>query len=772
MSHDPSELEELRRRLDEAEQTIAALMGHEVDAVVTEIGAEPVLLRAAQAALRQSERRFTAVFDGASDPMVLFDGDDAVVDANAAACSLLGVARDRVAEQPGLEALDALASADEPEGVAELCTADGRQLTVEFSTATVQPGLRLSIFRDITRARATQAAQARLAAIVESSEDAFVCLSCDGVIVDWNAAAERLYGYTAAEALGKTPSFLEAPTRQGEWQQTWQAVLDSNAASELTTTRRRKDGSLVDVSVILSPIRDSSHEVIGWSKSVRDLTELKRADERFRAVLNAAPDPIVASDREGRIVVVNGRAEEVFGYERGELLGAPIQLLVPEDSRRRHAEYEQQYVQAPEPRTMSGGREVKARRKDGSIFDAEITLSPIQGSDGLLIIAAVRDVTERNNMREQLMLSDRMVSVGTLAAGLAHEINNPLAAVTANLELALEDLAPLLPRTEGVAEIQEELQDARDAAERVRQIVRDLKIFSRSDHEQLHAVDVRRVMESTLRMAWNEIRHRARLVKDYAPVPPVHASESRLGQVFLNIVVNAAQAIPLGNADANVIRVTTELEGDEVVVCISDTGPGMPPEILKHLFTPFFTTKPVGEGTGLGLSISHRLVTGFGGRISVESRVDHGTAFRIHLRPASVDEPVAFVGAPATDTGRRGHVLVIDDEEGLLHAVRRSLSSRHEVVALTSAREALERILAGERFDVILCDLMMPQMTGMELHDTLVASVPEQAERMVFVTGGAFTPSARAFLDRVANLRLEKPFDLPQLRALLNEKIR
>ncbi|MBA3392571.1 MAG: response regulator [Deltaproteobacteria bacterium] len=275
-------------------------------------------------------------------------------------------------------------------------------------------------------------------------------------------------------------------------------------------------------------------------------------------------------------------------------------------------------------------------------------------------------------------------------------------------------------------------------------------------------------------MAWNELRHRARLVKSYAGVPHVDANESRLGQVFLNLIINAAHAIPPGNYEANEIRVSTVLDDQGVVVVtIADTGSGIPPEVRPRLFTPFFTTKPVGVGTGLGLAISHKIITQFGGSLTYDTEVGKGTAFHVTL-PLAVD--VAPVRARTSTTRspavRRGRVLVIDDEEPLAMALRRYLGKEHDVTAVFSAGAALELVRAGERYDVIFCDLMMPQITGMDLHAELVRSAPDQAARVVFLTGGAFTAAGRDFLDGVPNLRFDKPFELKELRKLVNQRVR
>lgn len=409
----------------------------------------------------------------------------------------------------------------------------------------------------------------------------------------------------------------------------------------------------------------------------------------------------------------------------------------------------------------------------------------------------LRDVAlraERSKMQDQLLISDRMASVGTLAAGVAHEINNPLTALVANLDFVSEDLFKLIEdvRASGSApvnaglsgdatawmvtrlrELEDPLNDARESADRIRHIVRDLKIFSRSDEDRRGPVEVRRVMESSLRMAWNEIRHRARLVEDYGDVPPVEGNEGRLGQVFLNLIVNAAQAIPEGRSADNEIRVVTKQDGDgRVVVEISDTGAGIPESAISRIFDPFFTTKPVGVGTGLGLAICHRIVTALGGRLTVESRIGQGTVFRTVL-PAATGADVDVPAAPALVVpGRSGRILVVDDEPMLGTIVQRMLSPEHEVLATTSARDAIDRVSRGERFDIILCDLMMPEVTGMDLHAELLRLAPEQAEKVIFMTGGAFTSRAREFLDQIRNPLVEKPFDAASLRALVHGTLR
>jgi signal transduction histidine kinase len=379
-------------------------------------------------------------------------------------------------------------------------------------------------------------------------------------------------------------------------------------------------------------------------------------------------------------------------------------------------------------------------------------------------------VARLHAIEKQRTLEERLASIGRLAAGVAHEINTPLAAVIANLTLMAENIPQLASSPGLLSEVADALVDARQAAERVRVIVRDLKTFSRSDDEKIGPVDVRSVVEATLNMVWNEIRHRARLVKDYGTVPPVRANEARLGQIVLNLLLNAAQAIPEGNAADNEIRIVTRLAGDRVVLEVRDTGTGIERNALPRVFDPFFTTKPVGEGTGLGLSISHGIVTALGGRIEVDSEQGKGATFRVFLpiSDAVSPEPPSPTPLPARLTAR---VLVIDDDALLLKTLTRILGSEFEIVAVTSARDAFGRIGASS-FDVILCDLMMPEMTGMDLHAVLARAAPDEAEKMIFLTGGTFTPRAQAFLDGVPNLRIDKPFDAKQLRAIIRDRVK
>jgi PAS domain S-box-containing protein len=510
--------------------------------------------------------------------------------------------------------------------------------------------------------------------------------------------------------------------------------------------------------------RAMGNQLVQSLELASSFARLTASEQRYRTLTENAHDAIAIQSGDGVIREVNRRLEEILGVGKDQIIG------------RRIADFAIGGGTGAE-----GGRApaVELARPDGSTVLVDFSNATVEVGGERMMLAIGRDVTEQVRAQTQLMVSDRMASIGTLAAGVAHEINNPLAAVTANLDLALMEIGALAPRLAGVADLNElvdEIRDARTAADQVRNIVRDLKIFSRAEEDRRVPVDVHHVLDSSLRMAWNEIRHRARVVKHYGPVPAVLANESRLGQVFLNLIVNAAQAIAEGHADANEIRIRTRRQRaggiDMVLVELADTGSGIPAAVRNKMFDPFFTTKPAGVGTGLGLAICHRIVTGLGGEISVVSDVGKGTTFRILLpvAPAQAEAPRPPPPPPG-DGRRRGKILVVDDEKVVATAVRRVLGTDHDVKILTSAQEALRWISGGERFDLILCDLMMPIMTGVELHSALCRAAPDQAARMIFLTGGAFTPRARAFLDEVPNARLDKPFELATLRALVHDRL-
>jgi nitrogen-specific signal transduction histidine kinase/CheY-like chemotaxis protein len=396
------------------------------------------------------------------------------------------------------------------------------------------------------------------------------------------------------------------------------------------------------------------------------------------------------------------------------------------------------------------------------------------GKQLLGAVMVFRDVTEQKKLQEQLELSDRLAALGTMAAGVAHEINNPLAVVLANAGFLAEDLGELGHPGEAtrLESVSASIVDLRSAANRIERIVSDLRTFSQPalKTDPTKPTDLRRCIEWAVRTTAHEFRHRATVKTDIVGAPCARADEMRLGQVLINLLINAAHAISPGNADQNQVTVTARVDpSGRAAIEVRDTGEGIPSVVLRRIFEPFFTTKPGGQGTGLGLSICQGIIVAMGGEINVDSEPGKGTVFRIFLPMASPRAPSTM--APVEETPSvRGRLLVIDDEEMILRALARILEE-HEVHCTASAREALCWIDAGQEFDLILSDLMMPTMTGMEFYETLLARHPQLAPRVVFVTGGAITPRANAFLQSVPNDRLAKPFDKASLRKLIRERL-
>jgi signal transduction histidine kinase len=402
---------------------------------------------------------------------------------------------------------------------------------------------------------------------------------------------------------------------------------------------------------------------------------------------------------------------------------------------------------------------------------------PFREEELLLSVERTLLARERQMLSERLRQAERTALLGTVAAGVGHDINNPLTYIVGNLQVLAVDLPALIadgPRADRealLARAQGLVADIVTGADRIAEVVRSLRWLSRPHEADHRPVDLLRIVESSIAIALNEIRHRARLETELQAVPPIRGDGARLGQVFVNLLVNAAQSIPAGAADANRIRVATSVRGDEVAVEVTDTGSGIRPELHQKIFEPFFTTKDPSTGTGLGLAISRNIVREHGGRIELQTAPGRGTVFRV-LLPLAPREPVdppapAALAAEVAPAAGKTRVLVIDDDPLVLKAVARILEAGSAVVSAATALDALCRLQQDRSFDAILCDLMMPELTGMEFHARVEALDPAVARRIVFMTGGAFAPEAREFLLRSRAVCLDKPFVPSGLRAAL-----
>jgi PAS domain S-box-containing protein len=634
---------------------------------------------------------------------------------------------------------------------------------------------------DIEQLRARNAALARelegLRRVFEASPVGMAVASSDGVFVDINPSGLDLFGMERAEVIGRTAADIRLIEHETEADRAEiNAQLGEHGrVREVRRTMRTKSGAPREVSLHVDPIEIEG--TLQFLSTFVDITARCQAEDRLRkseAQLQEAQEvaQLGSWDWDLRANVITRSAElyRIYGRTEVELRpddGLTYSMIHPDDHER---------VRAAMARALAERRpyslDYRIVRPDGIRFlhtRGQVVCDA--AGEPVRTLGTVQDWTERKHVEAQLMIAERMASVGTLAAGVAHEINNPLAYVISSLELGAEQVRAARggSGSEGLHELAELLGEARQGAERIRKIVGALKTFSRADEERRAPIDVRQALDVAVDIAFTEIRHRARLVKEYRDVPLVEADEARLTQVFINLLVNAAQAIPEGQADRHEIHLSTGRdEAGRAVLAIRDTGAGMSPEVLLRIFDPFFTTKPIGVGSGLGLSICHGIISALDGEITVKSEPGRGTLVLVSLPPASPAAPRpdrALTPTPGRGLALKGRVLIVDDDMLVGKALRRALKD-NDVTVLTDAREARSRVLGGERFDLILCDLMMPEMTGMELHAELAREAPEQAERMIFVTGGAFTEAAAAFLERIPNPRLAKPFDIAKLREL------
>ena len=384
-----------------------------------------------------------------------------------------------------------------------------------------------------------------------------------------------------------------------------------------------------------------------------------------------------------------------------------------------------------------------------------------------------QDVTDEIESRKQLIQADRLASLGMLAAGVAHEINNPTAFISLGVQQLARLVAQMPEESESIGTARKRMGDVltelADGVQRIVQIVGELKLFARIPESAFSTpVDVNRLITSAVTLARSELRNRARVEVDLGDLPPLPGDHARLGQVFVNLLINAAQAIPPGDEERNRILVRTRAFNGYVQVDVSDTGVGIPRENLNRIFDPFFTTKAPGEGTGLGLAISFDLVKRAGGTIEVESEVGRGTAFSVKLPVRQFVPPRGSRPQIAT-APLGGRVLVVEDEQHLGVAVARALASRYMVELAPDAATALERIEAGRgcEYDAVLCDLRMPGMDGRALFDAVCTRWPEQARRFIFLTGAGFGSEYEPFIRTTDRPVVEKPFDMDELEEIV-----
>jgi PAS domain S-box-containing protein len=487
------------------------------------------------------------------------------------------------------------------------------------------------------------------------------------------------------------------------------------------------------------------------------------ADGGFRALVEHAPDAIVVS-REGIVLYANAAAVRLLGYgDVSEMVGKPMTWMDRQQAevmRRRIAQ-----MAATGERLVP--REYPARRRDGSEIVAEIASTIIDFDGAPAVLAYARDVTERTRLRAQLAHADRLASLGMMAAGVAHEINNPLS----YMSLATEMLGLRLGSEETAL-----LEQMRSGMDRIAAIVRDLRLFGRDDDEPPGPVDLGAAIAAAERLVMHELRPRGKLVKVLGELPAVVGVQRHVEQVFVNLLLNSAHAMD-DRVDGRVV-VRARVTHDHVLVSVEDNGRGIPSEILDVVFEPFFTTRALGGGTGLGLSICRDILARAGGSLVARSAVGEGTTMDVTLArferdtaTPAVSPPSSSPSPPRVEERARAsplRVLVVDDEALIVTSLTKMLARHATVVGETDAGRALDLVLGEPEFDAIVCDVMMPGMTGPDLHERVAREKPSRAARFVFITGGTYTTRTREYLDRIPNVCLGKPFEVAQLLAAID----
>jgi PAS domain S-box-containing protein len=607
---------------------------------------------------------------------------------------------------------------------------------------------------------------ARLRTITEAMPMGAIMLSRDGSVEEINPAAARLLGRPAGELCGRSIRELVCAPDGGLLG--WRLDEPNGPAPARLCTPGGKRPVLAQMTVVSRSLAqphlygpllvvDASAEQLASDALEQRTEELHRLENEHRRLVDDLPVVVYAADAAGCCTYVSGAVERLLGYTPNEIYAMRdfSALNVDHVSPGYHKSAATFVCDFRQRR--KDGREIVMRYSGRVVADAE---GRVIGSQGFGV-----DVTAERDAQHQLLLADRLAALGMLVAGIGHEINNPAAYVSLGVQQIARHLrsAPLQPPEAARATVERVLPILDDVAagvHRIAEIVGELKLFSRPDADTAGPVDLNSVVRSAAALVQAELRSRARLSLDLEELPPSPGSWSRLSQVALNLLINAAQAIAPGAAERNEVVVSTRRIGDEVRVIVRDSGAGIPAAALQRIFDPFYTTKPQGEGTGLGLAISYDIVRRLGGTINVESEVGRGSRFIVTLPYAPV--AVVEVAHPTFAITASGSVLVVDDEHMMAAAIARELGARMQVELVHSGGEAL-RALGQGRYDAVLCDLRMPDLSGAEVYRQTRERDRAQAERFVFITGVGCAAGEAEFLRTAGRPVLEKPFAMAEL---------
>lgn len=591
-----------------------------------------------------------------------------------------------------------------------------------------------------------------------------------------NQAAEALFGRPSQELMALGPMDLLTAGERARLGKAASDFMETGAFPRTVETAiTRFDGKEISLELGLGGITVNGQTgVLAFFADVTPrraaLESLRRSEERFRSVVETIPEAIFITD--GTVLdYANPAFRALFELGSAESEGPldVLELLHPDDASRVATQIDD-LLHGP-----AAHLECRLTSRSGREVILELSAIGVEVNEQPKILWLGHDVTERKRLESKLLQADRLGVLGTLAAGMAHSINNPLAYTLLNLEHVARRMREIGTEHDYYAEARVRLAEAHDGADRIAKVVRQMRALSRSRASEPGAVDLRNVIESVLAMIGNEIRYRGALVTRYDVAPRVWASEGELEQSFLGLLLYVARSLPENASGSREIRlwVGTGTTGESVVT-VSDDGLSLGEEEKARLFDPFAS----GDAAGLGLAMCHAIFTSLDGRIDIEVGPNGGTVFRVTFPPATgpsapdskKPNSVRSTLPPSTPSGR-ARVLVIDDDPGVASTLRAMLEAHHEVRSVEQAREGLRLLLGPDEFDVVFCDLIMPEVSGMDVYCALELHSADRAARLVFMTGGVFTPEAERFLASVPNRRIEKPFSLARVEQLLSQAL-
>ena len=590
--------------------------------------------------------------------------------------------------------------------------------------------------------------------IVAALPDAVVITGADRRVLAANEAGAQLLGWQMDNVVGQLIADHLTAAERAHVAAREDKVLAGEPQRYETRIVNHQTAEERDVSVSSGPFRVNG-ELIGTVATLRDITDPKRAQDtlarseaRYRHLVESASDAIVTLDANGRFTTVNHAAENISGYKREELVGQWFAPMLPDDDLPKALAHFQQALSGE-----TGLFESQFYRKDGEIRTISITYSTPQKDEEVLCL--IRDVTDQKMLQEQLIQSEKMSAIGQLVSGVAHELNNPLAGISAFAQLLLaEKRFPPDQRTAAETIYSE--------ARRASRIVQNLLTFARQHKAEKVPTAINQVLDDTLELRGYELRVRGIDVRrEYdESIPETMADAHQLQQVFLNLITNAEQAMEQRDGHHHRLTVRTRRNADAIRIEVEDTGDGIPANLIERIFNPFFTTKPTGSGTGLGLSISLGIVREHEGRIWAENP-QTGARFVVELpitTPRASGEQTAVPQVQSMGSDRL-RVLVVDDEASVRVSLQRYLAGKgHEVETTASGEDALVRLKAS-KYDAVIVDMRMPDLSGEQLFERLRSNDPAHAERVIFTTGDLVNEQMRRFLDGTGRPCVPKPFE-------------